>query len=339
MPSSLGGREGIGKSILECTIAADITRGRLPGCYRGKPRSVIIVATEDSWEHTIVPRLMAADADLERVYLIVAEKSTDNTATAMITLPDDLADVERLIVEKQIVALMLDPLMSRLGRLDSHKDQEVRQALEPLVAMAHRTHCVILGLIHVNKAQRTDPLTSLMASRAFSAVARAVMFVMVDPEDEDTRLLGHPKHNIGPHMPTLKFSIADHRIGKGIQTGRLEWTGESDRSISDALQQHLEQARGNESITATKEVADWLHEYLTKPGGQAPSSEIKKDGEERDYADSTLKRAKNKLGLPLVSNWGCGCGSIRVERRWTCWWSIRRLGRTLISCYGYADDC
>ena len=44
-----------------------------------------------------------------------------------------------------------------------------------------------------------------------------------------------------------------------------------------------------------------MHEYLTKRGGKAPSSEIKKDGEERDYADSTLKRAKNKLGLLVDS--------------------------------------
>ena len=35
----LGGREGIGKSIVECTLAADITRGRLPGVYAGTPAS------------------------------------------------------------------------------------------------------------------------------------------------------------------------------------------------------------------------------------------------------------------------------------------------------------
>lgn len=61
--SLLGGREGIGKSIVECTLAADITRGRLPGICAGTPRAVIIAATEDSWAHTIVPRLIGADAD------------------------------------------------------------------------------------------------------------------------------------------------------------------------------------------------------------------------------------------------------------------------------------
>src|SRR5688500_4380374 len=53
--SLLGGREGIGKSICAYTLAAEITKGRLTGAYWGKPRSVIVAATEDSWEHTINP--------------------------------------------------------------------------------------------------------------------------------------------------------------------------------------------------------------------------------------------------------------------------------------------
>ena len=43
------------------------TRGYLPGACFGTPRAAIVVATEDSWEHTIVPRLMAAGADLTYV--------------------------------------------------------------------------------------------------------------------------------------------------------------------------------------------------------------------------------------------------------------------------------
>ena len=58
----LGGREGIGKSTIAYTIAALVTRGRLPGRHFGQPKAVIVAATEDSWAHTIVPRLMAAGA-------------------------------------------------------------------------------------------------------------------------------------------------------------------------------------------------------------------------------------------------------------------------------------
>ena len=66
----LGGREGIGKSTVAYQLAADLTQGRLDGVYLSEPRAVIVAATEDSWGHTIVPRLMAAGADLDRVYRV-----------------------------------------------------------------------------------------------------------------------------------------------------------------------------------------------------------------------------------------------------------------------------
>jgi len=55
----------------------------------------------------------------------------------------------------------------------------------------------VVGLIHVNKSVSTDALNTIMASRAFAAVARWVLFVMIDPDDESTRLLGLPKNNLG----------------------------------------------------------------------------------------------------------------------------------------------
>src|SRR5215472_1886296 len=64
----LAGREGIGKSAIAYTLAAWITTGTMKGKYLGEPRAVVVAATEDSWEHTIVPRLMAAGANLDLVY-------------------------------------------------------------------------------------------------------------------------------------------------------------------------------------------------------------------------------------------------------------------------------
>ena len=89
----LGGREGIGKSICAYTLAADLTRGRVPGACFGIPRDVIVAATEDSREHTIVPRLVAAGADLDRVHLV--DVVTADDVDAALSLPRDLAATGR----------------------------------------------------------------------------------------------------------------------------------------------------------------------------------------------------------------------------------------------------
>ena len=298
----IGGREGIGKSLCAYVLTADITRGNLAGTYKGVPRSVIVAATEDSWEHTIVPRLMAAGADLERVYRV------DVIAAAVfetgLSLPGDLSKLESESRKVEAAAILLDPLLSRLDvSLDTHKDAEVRQALEPLVRLADRSGLSVLGLIHVNKSISSDPLTTLMASRAFAAVARAVLFVMVDPDDPSVRLLGVAKNNLGrTDLPTLSFRIQQVKVrdtGEGpVLTGKLEWAGESDRSIQDALRASTQAGPGGRE--PTDERAKWLRDYLASKGGSADFADLRREGAKVGHLKNSLYRAKELLGVRSV---------------------------------------
>jgi hypothetical protein len=307
----LGGREGIGKSLLAYQIVADITMGRLPGQSFGTARSVIIAATEDSWEHTIVPRLMAAKADLNKVYRVDVE--TEGVQSSL-SLPRDVAALEQHILDYDVALVLLDPLMSRLdAKLDSHKDAEVRVALEPLSRIADRTNCVVLGIIHVNKSSSTDPLTMLMGSRAFAAVARAVLFVMADPEVTKGRMMGQPKNNLGKidDLPTLMFRIDDCNLGMTdegeVHTGMLVWTGETERTVADEIEVNAEGV----DRSAVTEAAEWLYDYLQAKSGYAESSEVKEAAKRKRHSSTTLQRARrylhcesiNKGTFPRITYW------------------------------------
>jgi hypothetical protein len=58
--SGLFGPEGIGKSVFAMTIAAQVSRGTLPGALDGKPANAGIFAYEDNAAAVLVPRLGAA---------------------------------------------------------------------------------------------------------------------------------------------------------------------------------------------------------------------------------------------------------------------------------------
>lgn len=301
----VGGREGIGKSLCVLTLAADLTRGELPGCHHGAPKAVLIAATEDSWEHTIVPRLMAARADLTRVYRV--EIATSKVLQGELSIPEDLADLERVILEVGAALLILDPLLSRLaGKLDSHKDAEVRQALEPIVTLADRSGCTVVGLIHVNKSGSQDALTSLMGSRAFAAVARAVLFVMKDPEHEETRLLGQAKNNLGrTGLPTRTFTITGFNVApqgqEPIWTGQLVWAEDSPRSIREILSDTTS-AETDGHAGAVGEAADWLTDYLEQSSGACDANTIRRAGAQAGHSKNALYRAKERLGLLSASS-------------------------------------
>jgi hypothetical protein len=299
----LGGREGIGKSMIAYSFAADITRGRLPGENAGQPRAVIVAATEDSWAHTIVPRLMAAGADLDLVYRV--DVTTAEGVETGLSLPRDLVALEQAVNSVRAALILLDPLMSRLdAKLDTHKDAEVRIALEPLVAIAERTRAAIVGLIHVNKSASTDALTMLMGSRAFTAVARAVLFVLTDPQEDTARLLGQPKNNLGSlDLPTLAFTIASEHVADTddgpVWTGKVVWAGEGAMSLTEALEASGKSA---DDRTATTEAADWLVDHLASQGGADDSANVKKEGLKADHSISTLRRARRLIGATFESS-------------------------------------
>lgn len=299
--SLLAGREGLGKSTLGYQLVADVSQGRMEGYFHGTSRSVFIVAAEDSWEHTIVPRLIAGQADLTKIFRIDA-KTVEGIETA-VSLPKDLVAFERLIYQYETGMVLLDPLMSRLdSKLDSHKDADVRQALEPMVKLAHDTNVMVLGIIHVNKSSGTDPLSLIMGSRAFSAVSRAVLYIQADADQPQVRLMGQAKNNLGrTDLPTLQFSLEEFLVRQttegAITTAKLTWLGESTKTIGEEIELSQDQNR-----TQIIDAVTWLKDYLTLKGGQCESDEIKKAAKrEGSFSESTIKRAGKRVPVLIAT--------------------------------------
>jgi hypothetical protein len=259
------GRGGVGKSTFHVWLIGHLTRGTLPGVYLGVPRPCIIAASEDSWERTIVGRLIAADADMSLVFR--AEVIVDGDLETSLTLPADCAALEVEIRRVGAVLLSVDPLISTVaGRLDSHKDREVRQALQPLAQPADRTGCTVLGNAHFGKSTGHDPLALMMGSVAFGNVARAVLGFAQDTDTEDgSCVISQVKSNLGRlDLPSLRYRIDETFIhtDEGVTSvGKLIMLGESDRSVHDILRD-----RGGDDRSERDEAADWLTRYLIDRG-------------------------------------------------------------------------
>lgn len=145
------GREKLGKSTGTNLLAALLSRGDLPGDLAGTPADTLIVSYEDSAARTIKPRLMAAGADLSRVHRI---RATRGDARDLVSLPDDVERIGTLAVQHGARLVVVDPLSASLnGEIDSHRDQDIRRALAPLVALAEQADLAVLCVARFNKAQ------------------------------------------------------------------------------------------------------------------------------------------------------------------------------------------
>lgn len=303
----LAGREGIGKSLVGVHLAAQLTRGTLPGQREGRPARVMFATSEDAWEFTMVPRLLAAGADLTRVGRVQVD---DAGMVTGITTPVDVPELSAYIGAHDVAMLVLDPLTSVMdGRIDAHRDREVRTALEPLGKLAEDTGAAVLGLVHLGKGIGTDPVNLILGSRAFSAVARLALVAARDPDDDATNVLSVEKSNLGRiDVAALTYRIDGAQVATEegpAGAGVLVWTGETDRRVRDIMADH-----GDER-TERDEAADWLTAYLTDSGGEAAARDIFKAARSERIAERTLKRARARAGVQSERR-GFGRGSVWV---------------------------
>lgn len=297
--SIAAGREGTGKSSFGLWMAAHITRGTLPGSFHGTPRRVFYVAVEDSWKYTLGPRLIAAGADRSMVYR--CDVTTDEDAELTLRLPSDNSMLENAIREYDVGLVVVDPLLSVIGEsIDTHRSRDVRTALDPLAQMADRTGAVLLGIAHFNKGNGTDVSNLITGSGAFKDVPRSVFgFARDEAAEAGGRIMTQSKNSLGrDDLPSLSYRIENVEIAtsKGVaNTGRFEFTGESERSVSDVLRDANSATPGVDAddLTAAEE---WLEDYLTQEG-PTPSKGVKAAAAKERIGDRTLQRAKKKLGV------------------------------------------
>lgn len=295
------GGPGLGKSQFAIWMTARITTGTLPGELYGSPRGVIYAAAEDSWTYTIAPRLIAAGADMDLVFRI--DVKDDGQAHARLTLPVDTSLLGQAAEEYSIALFVADPLLSLIDKgINDYRAAEVRQALEPLIAAADRYCFTILGLAHFTKSGVADPLARVAGSGAFGQLIRSlVAFAQQETESGDAEfVLSLEKNNLGRlGLPSYAYTIQSVTVETEdgpAYVSRFVLGPETNTSVREVMQADSMPDQGKEE---TNETVQWLRGYLADLGGGEAASEIKKVARKEGISDSSLHRARRKLGISM----------------------------------------
>ena len=221
----LAGRAGEGKTTLALAMAATVTiGGRWPDGGRCDAGNVLIWSGEDDKADTLLPRLIAMGVDRDRVYFVQGSRIDGEVVPF-----DPARDLGQLLAAVDNIGgirlLIVDPIVSAVAG-DSHKNTEVRRALQPLVDLAASCQCAVLGISHFSKGgQGQDPTQRVVGSIAFGAVARVVLVAakVQGQEGADCRILARSKSNIGPDSGGFEYHIEQVEALPGIQASRVTW--------------------------------------------------------------------------------------------------------------------
>jgi hypothetical protein len=280
------GREGLGKTLLVCWLAALLSRGMLPGMSFGTARDVIYVGIEDDRSTVMVPRLKAAGADLDRVHFVDIPKG------GTFSLNVDADELTVLAEGVQAALVVVDPLDSHLGPIDSHKKAEVQAAVARLAELAQAVRCGALGLAHFNKSAMRDVLLKVVGSVGFTTAVRSVLGVGESPDDPNERLCVLAKANSTDKtkVAAVRFKpepvFLDHPDGGYIDTARATILGEVHGIDPNSILVDPEER------SATVECVEWLEQQLKN------GPKTKRDIEEvSDYSSKVLRLARRKLDV------------------------------------------
>jgi putative DNA primase/helicase len=282
----LAGLPGLGKSLLTCRWAADLSRKHL---------STLLVSIEDSPSHTIWWRLAAAEAEFGYVFdpLVYPMFDGNGSTASFERILDDVDPAPELVI--------LDPFTGMMdAKTSSWSDQHVRLILAPLANLASERNIALVYLLHLNKTQSSDPLSRIGGSGGLVAGPRSVCLFSQDPQDPEgvrspVRLLAHIKCNVAELAPTQEWRLEPIVIPnapkRDVRTARLTYVGTSTHDGAYLLGSRPDAVETTERDEAQEIILSMLS------SGECLSTDLEKAVRECGISLRTYDRARRELGI------------------------------------------
>lgn len=291
----LAGKAGTGKTTIAIALAASVSMGgRFPDGTRAPGGNVLIWSGEDSPKDSLVPKLIAAGADMKRVHFVGDVRHGDeirsfDPATDIKSMADAMIHIG------DVSLLIVDPVVNAVAG-DSHKNTEVRRDLQPLVDFGEKLGCAVLGISHFAKGTSgKDPLERIIGSVAFGALPRVVMAAgRIIEGGVDRRIFCRAKSNIGPDGGGFEYELLQKEIEghKGIFSNYSVWGA----ALEGTATQLLAESEPDDGEGASAEL--FLHELLAD--GAVPVKQVRDDAHGASHSWRTIERAKKALGIESV---------------------------------------
>lgn len=299
----LAGAPGTGKTTIALDLAARLTRGAVwPDGTVAQARDVVVWSGEDDPADTLLPRMLAADADPDGVHFItgVMEQGARRAFDPSIDILHLAAALDQMMrnTGRAPGLLIVDPVVSAVAG-DSHKNAEVRGALAPLVDIGQQFDCVVLGISHFTKGSGgRDPVERVTGSLGFGALARVVMAAAKVSDDEGGgRMFARAKSNLGPDGGGFGYDFEPAEPRPGIIATRIHWGDPLDGSARELLAR-AETTSDPDERSALEDAKEFLRVMLQS--GPIASKAVRSEAKDAGHTEPTLRRAKQALGIRAI---------------------------------------
>jgi putative DNA primase/helicase len=313
--SLFAGKPGCGKSFVVTDFIARLTTGRdFPNGSKNPwgPRECLLAVSEDDPCDTVVPRLIAAGADLDRVQIILwttGKKINGNEPKRrqrMLQLNKDTKLLKKALQDNPGIALVcIDPMTSYFG-VDCNKDSEIRPIMDALSEACRASKAAFIGVMHYNKKSDVAALEKILGASSIVGSARTVWAFSRDPEDKTERHMSCAKNNLSKNHRGMKYKIGERlvRFSDGAEdtVGCVEWLEETEEDADEVLTKERDTAK-HPKDSKFEEAKILVQGELAN--GEQRASSMYRLGESQNISTETMRRGYRSLGVvPYQKNNG-----------------------------------
>lgn len=298
----LAGVGGTGKSTISMDFAARITAGLpWPDGSLSEKGVVTVLSAEDNPDTTIVPRFMAHGGNTENLYIMKSIQD-DKHGERTVNLERDTPAFVDLCAEKHPSLIIIDPVSSYLGKTDSHRNSDVRGALEPLSRFAIDEKVCLLLITHFKKVNgdiKTNPVEKVTGSSAFTELTRILWITASEfIEDENGNKIQrymflNLKANLNKKSSGYYYDINSYLVNNLVDVSKIKWCEEIEKDALAKLGFNDESENPQPKRVSNKEVQNWLRAFLKN--GPVQSVELFAEAKLCGFSERSIWRAK-----PLV---------------------------------------
>ncbi|MBI1916321.1 MAG: AAA family ATPase [Planctomycetes bacterium] len=301
--SIFDGDPELGKSMVALDLCARLSTGRpFPD---GSPSPGILPSiylnAEDGPEDTIVARLRALGADLERVFVLNCKQQLLNS---QLSFPAHLDFLNRALADTGARYLVVDPIVAFLDPSVLYgSDQSIRRALYPLSLLADRHRCASTMVRHLNKKPAAPALYRGGGSIGFLAACRSGWLFARQPRDPFAPppaagaaavkrcVMAQLKNNLASLQPSLAYELSarDNSV-------ELSWLGPCQLTADQLL------ARPYKTFLPGNKLAqEFLNAFLAD--GPRTTRDIWDAAQEFNLLPYTLQRVRKVLEIRSKTKW------------------------------------
>lgn len=296
-----------GKTLFAIDVAAHVSTGAAWSDWSACPHGhVLFFSAEDDERSTLVPRLIAAGADLANVTIIsMLLDDPEAKKPVPVNFPAHLALLEKVIRALAVKLIIFDPLSAYVSsKLDLNKETQARFLYGLIGEIARRNAVAILILGHLNKnAAVGNASYRTIGSIARTAAPRTSYLVDFDPADRDAdlserrRIVARIKNNLSKARVGITFKIESVNVtldtGGTADVPRVTWTGSTKLTADEVL------SLGDPARRKAASEIDTAREFLKAAlaAGPRAQKEIEASASDAGISERTLKRARKELGV------------------------------------------